>query len=329
MKPLTIILMVLLLTSLSGCVGIVDSETKEALLEIERQYKANDRSKSYDEVRASVIGEWSTGAIKGSVEIFEQDESIHNPLLIFNISEGYGSYEMPPNKPVLYSRTTYKTGFNGKQEYYDQWYKGSSKEILPEYTTVTNTIPYTTLIFENAVKVGAINSWNFIDIDEHKVQNIDLDNNTRFIFEIYVGGNGAKIKNPVISFVNDLSTPFEYTEFGDVTLELISGLDMNAPQDITEIIKSGSGNVPIGEEINNDGDRWINAGSYARYRLTFHDINHAQLTKTDTMNVYLDDLNGYRHGDIFRFAKAESVHIAKIFTSNKSSSDTIYATMRT
>ena len=144
-----------------------------------------------------------------------------------NISEGFGVYKIQLNKPLLYSRTLYKSGFDGRQEHYDQWYKQDTKEILPEFTTVTNTIPYATLIFKNIVRVGTINSWSFIDIDEHQVQNINLDNTTSFTFEIYVGGNRAKIKNPVISFVNDLSTPFEYTEFGNVTLKLICVLDLS------------------------------------------------------------------------------------------------------
>ena len=160
MKQSALILMMLLLTSLlSGCVGIVDSETKEALMEIEKQHKANDISKPYDEIRATVVGGWHNDVINGSVEIFEPDAQIVlSPLTTIKINEGYGTSQLQPNNLLLYSRTLYKSGFDGKREHYDQWYKGSNEEHLPEYPTVTNTIPYTTLVFEDVVRVGTINN---------------------------------------------------------------------------------------------------------------------------------------------------------------------------
>lgn len=315
MNTLKVMSLFLILSTLfvSGC---LDTETKEAIEEIAEQHIANDISKPYGEVRASVTGEWQADAVNGSVEIFKPDAPIFQPSLVIDVNNGYGTSQLQPNKLLLYSRTPYAIGFDGNTEHYDQWYTGNRESFLPEYATVTSTIPFTTLVFNDVARVGTINNWNFTNKSEGEVQNIDLYKDTSFIFEVFAGGNYGRIKNPVLSFVNDWSEPFEHGEFGSVKLELVSGLDMNTPYDITEIVKSDMcGDVPLWQEIDGNGDRWINAGSYAQYRLTFHDIDYTQLTKEDVMKVYLDDLDGYRKGDIFKSTKADAVQVATIYSS--------------
>lgn len=137
-----------------------------------------------------------------------------------------------------------------------------------------------------------------------------------FIVSIAVTGSHAKVKNPALSFVNSLSEPFEYGEFEQVTLERISGSDLHAPYDITDTVKSGRiGDVPLYSDTDHNGDRWIRGGTMGRYLITFHNVSYTQLGKTDTMDVYLDDLNGYHNGDIFKSTKAEPVHLARIYSS--------------
>ena len=312
MKQSALILMVLLLTSLlSGCVGIVDSETKEALMEIEKQHKANDISKHIDTIHVQVSGENRKGIINGTIEIHYPTEHLFKPVLTIDVKYDYGMAKLRNSSRGIYSKIPYLIGFNGEKLYYDALYDNKPETTLRH--------PYTNLIFEDVIKVGTINDCNSVNTDEFQVQNINLNNNTSFTFEICIGGDYGKIKNPVLSFVNDWNNnPFEYTEFETVTLEHVSGLDVNAPRDITEIIKRGTRNVPLSQEIDANGDRWINAGSYAVYRLTFHETSRYQLSDGDIMWVYLDDLDGYHNGDIFRSAKADAAQVAKIYSTVES-----------
>ena len=319
MKQSTYILVILtIISSLSGC---VDAETTEAFNELKEIHIANDISKPYGEIyiRASQDcgGKPNYIVVDGEVEIQNADSHV-----VIKVEDGAGRMEFDTwyddendlyvNDNLLFSRTLYDVKFNGSEKWYDMTLDDYSKIQLPEYITPERELDIV-LNFNDVVRVGDFN--NMVGVPQG-VQDIDLFKTNSFIIPIAITGNYGRIKNPVLSFVNNWSEPFEHGEFGSVKLELVSGLDMNAPRDITEIVKSGMiGDVPLWQEIDGNGDRWINAGSYARYRLTFHDIDYRQLTKEDVMKVYLDDLDGYRKGDIFRSTKAEAIQVATIHSS--------------
>lgn len=309
---LLIILTIMLL--ISGC---LDTETTEAFNELKEIHIANDISKPYGEIYIRASQDWGGKpnyiVVDGEVEIQNADSHV-----IIKVEDGAGRMEFDTwyddengsyiNDNLLFSRTFYGIKFNGSEKWYDMILSNE----LPEYPTFDKELSIN-LNVGGVVKVGNFN--NMVGVPQ-EVQNIDLFKTNSFIIPIAVTGNYGRIKNPVLSFVNDWSEPFERGEFGSATLELISGLDMNAPRDITEIVKSGMvGDVPLWQEIDGNGDRWINAGSYARYRLTFHDIDYRHLTKGDIKRVFLDDLDGYRKGDIFKSTKADAVQVATIYCS--------------
>ena len=317
--PILIILMVIL--SLSGCVS---AETKEALEEhaklineMKEQRIANDISKPYGSIHVTASqdlnGRRNYIVVDGEVEIQNTDSHV-----IIKVEDGYGMMEFDTryddensayvNDNLLFSRTFYDMGFNGSKEWYDMILSNE----LPEYHTIEKEISINFNIGD-VVRVGVFNNnWD----GSNSAQNIDLYNTQSFLVPISVSGNFGRIKNPVLSFTNTWDMPFEGGESRLVTMERVSGANFNAPYDITSyVMKEHTGNVPLFGEIDGNGDRWINAGWSATYKITFHKIDYTQLTREDVMNVYLDDLNGYKNVDIFKSTKADPVHIARLYSS--------------
>ena len=113
--------------------------------------------------------------------------------------------------------------------------------------------------------------------------------------------------------MNPLNKSFDVEWFEHITLQQVSGANFNAPYDITDIVKSGNGNVPLCTEIDGNYDMWIQGGSVGRYTITLHNVSHTHLNGTDLMDVYLDDLTGYKRSDFFGSTKADSVHLARVY----------------
>ena len=110
MKQSALIPIVLLLTSLlSGCVGIVDSETKEALVEIEKQHTANDISKHIDKIHVQVSGENRKGIINGTIEIYCPTEHLFKPVLTINVKYDYGVAKLHNSSRNIYSNNPWIT----------------------------------------------------------------------------------------------------------------------------------------------------------------------------------------------------------------------------
>lgn len=157
MKPITTIIIILLLTSLSGCVGIVDSETKEALVEIANGYKANDVSKHIDTIKVQIKSEGWQGKINGTIEIYYPTNHAFKPILEIDINHGYGIAKLHNSSRGIYSKIPYLIGFNGDKLYYDAMYNNKPENTL-EHPTNTPTIPFINLEFNDVVKVGGFNN---------------------------------------------------------------------------------------------------------------------------------------------------------------------------
>ena len=335
-----IISLFLILSTLfiSGC---VDAETKaileerdRAINEMKEQDIANDISKPYGNLYVSAsqdyYGEKRYTVVDGEVEIQNGDSHV-----IIKVEDGAGQVEFDTrydnikkeyvNNNLLFSRTFYEMNFNGSKEWYDkrlnkapqehQTYenlKSGGPNVLPEYPTLEKEISNIQLTIDDVVRVG---SFNDIIGTSKEVQNIDLFRANSFIIPIGVSGESAKVKNPVLSFMNPLNKSFDGEWFEHITLQQVSGANFNTPYNITGIVKDGNGNVPLYEEIDDYGNMWIQGGSVGRYMITFHNVSHTQLNRTDLMNVYLDDLTGYKRSDFFGSPKADPVHLARVYSS--------------
>ena len=333
--PLLLILSTLFI---SGC---DDAETKvilegrdEEIKKWKEQSIANDISKPYGNLYISATqnyyGDKRYTVVDGEVKIQNGDSHV-----IIKVEDGAGQVEFDTrydnikkeyvNDNLLFSRTFYEMNFNGSKEWYDkrlnkapqehQTYenlKSGGPNVLPEYPTLEKEISNIQLTIDDVVRVG---SFNDIIGPSKEVQNIDLFRANSFIIPIGVSGESAKVKNPVLSFVNPLNKSFDGEWFEHITLQQISGADFNAPYDITDIVKNGNGNVPLYTEIDGNYDMWIQGGSMGRYIITLHNISHTQLNRTDLMNVYLDDLTGYKRSDFFGSPKADPVHLARVHSS--------------
>ena len=202
-----IILLLLIISSLSGCVDagtkrIIEEHNKE-INEMKEQDIANDISKPYGDLYVSVsqdyYGDRMYISVDGEVEL--KNENSH---VVVKVEDGAGYTKFDTrygnvkkeyvNDNLLFSRTIYEMNFNGSKEWYD---KRLNKDELPEYPTLEKEIPNIQLNINDVVRVG---SFNTVIGTSKEVQNINMFRTNSFTISIGVSGESAKVKNPVLFF---------------------------------------------------------------------------------------------------------------------------------
>jgi len=288
--------------------------------------------KSYTQLNFSgdIAGTDDATAPAGSVDFYSAginpSDATANRLTTISITSGVGGLA----NGVLQSCTNYGIIYNGASAEYDMWYMGkdyTQPNQLPYVSTTDSAIASALVSFDNIVVVatipdpldetatsGIINGQTNVSGESTSTNEIMVGSDSTpaasdvvyynktngdlsYYIDITLGANGAnaKLKNPVLCFVNDNTNPFDGNEFSSVTVQRQSGTDFSLPTSITNYVNNADC-VPMGA--------WIEAGQTGVYRIQFTAVNANLAATSDVMYIYPDDLGSYLGKDILRNTKA-------------------------
>ena len=276
---------------------------------------------------------WSSGnyvTAAGTFKVFEAgvDPSLanSNPKESITIASGVGN----STTGSLQSATDYVMVFDGSTTYYDQWYNGIAfpgTSQLPYVQTTESAISLATIDVRDIMTIatisdplneaaitGVINGQTNVSglVGNSNELQVGADvspangdtiwyNKTNgdgsFYLDIIIGFDGADkaVKNPVLHFVNDRTTPFDGNEFSKVTLVRQSGTEYDSVKDITDSVNK---NIPVTLGSFREG------GDTGVYRVMFNGDESLMDAGADTMYVYVDDNGEYLGQDILSGTKA-------------------------
>ena len=283
-------------------------------------------------VGSHIWGSNNYATATGSLMVFEKgvDPSGSNANAYDEVFLVSGSGSTTAGK--LKSATDYVIVYNGSTTYYDQWYLGQAFPLtsqLPYIQTDESAISTANIDIRDILTIATISdplneaAVSGIINGQTTAQNTTQGLNTNEILvgtavteaddgilyynktngdgQIYLDltiafdGANKKVKNPVLAFVNDLTTPFDKNEFSSVILTRQSGTEYGAPRDITDNVNK---NIPVSLGTEAEG------GDSGVYRITFNFDTTLMDATADKMYIYVDDNGDHLGQDILNGVKA-------------------------
>jgi len=244
---------------------------------------------------------WSS--VAGTMRYFTAGTDVKDPSATAfdttSISSGAGS-ESSWNKAT--TDTQYVLVFDGGGTYYDKLWNpfyflsANYNKALGTYTLSLdkdNTPPKIGTFAQ--FFVAGSNSTGLDTVDglttDTSLQVADGSASGQFSFQINIKNTGANtvLRDIVLFFKSDVTSPMEGNEFSAVTLQHDSGLDFELPADIRSYVAN---EVPVAITPS------LTGGKSATYTITFTYNSANFAVSTDKLWLGLDDMGGWLSSDV-------------------------------
>ncbi|MCK5217821.1 MAG: hypothetical protein KAJ93_08530, partial [Methanosarcinales archaeon] len=278
-------------------------------------------------VGTMVFGSNSYTTAAGTVNIYESGvdptSPNSNPKDTITVSSGVGN----TTDMLIKSCIMYSVVFDGSTTYYDVYWNDNASEQQFPYVQTDQPTTTASFDFSEIITVATIDD----PIDESAVTGVvngqtscvnastasneinvgtaascanggvlyydESVGDEQFYIDLAIGFSGGNkaVKDPVLCFVNHLTTPFEGDEFTSVTAQLRTGTDFGIPSSLTNYV-NGMDCVSLGS--------FVEGGTSDTYRITMG-VDETNLDNAaDIMYIYVDDLGSHLGQDILRGTKA-------------------------